>query len=180
MSKFDLNFTNKLRSWLDDENRDYAQGALLLLQLRGNHIEFRKLSANPETYKTYIFSNIKKFYDFRAANISHEQVMSKVDSAVKAAKSSLDDKKIDLDEGRRSGRRADHDMLPDDIKKLPDENKDLILRIADLHRNLVSIIDSKADCKDADLLPFAEEIIRLDKKRLANWKKYDHFSLSQS
>ena len=37
------------------------------------------------------------------------------------------------------------------------------------------IIQSDAPCKDADLLPFADEIVRLDKIRLANWKKYDSY-----
>lgn len=173
MRQFDISFTSKLRRWLDDENREYSEGAMLLFRLRGNQIEFRKLSANPDAYRKYIFDNIKKFYDFRVAEIPHEKVVEKVGKARKAAE---DVDKGSPNEGNRSGKRPDHDELPEDIKSLFEQNKSLILRIADLHRKMRLIINSKAECKDADLLPFADEIIRLDKRRLANWKKYDNFS----
>lgn len=175
MRDFDISFTRKLAAWINDENRDYAEGALLLLRLRGNHIEFNKLSVNPNAYKKYIFEHIKRFYEFRSADVSHEVVVSKVNEAQKSAADASQDA-----QGARSGKREDHDSLPEEIKSLYDQNRDLIRKIGDLHTKLRLIIASNANCKDADLLPFAEEIVRLDKKRLANWKAYDNFKLPAS
>lgn len=175
MRKFDHKFTRQLGSWLNDDNRDYAEGAMLLFRLRGNQIEFRKLSADPNAYKKYIFNNIKKFYDFRSAEVPHEVVDAKVRKAETVATTAEADS-----EGVRSGKRSDHDSLPEDIRMLYDENRNLIRKIADLHTKLRLIIASNANCKDADLLPFAEEIVRLDKIRLANWKTYDNFKLPAS
>lgn len=178
MRKFDPAFTQKLRAWLDDENRDCAEGALLLLRLRGNQREYMKLSADPEHYRQYIFDNIKKFYDFRAADISHDHVVARVEKAEKIAANVAEISSESTGEGQRSGKRADHDKLPEDVQQCYVNNADLMHRIGDLHTKIRLIVKSDASCKDADLLPFAEEIIRLDKKRLANWKKYDNYVIS--
>lgn len=178
MNRFDPAFTRKLRDWLNDEKRDYANGALLIFRMRGNHNEFRKLNAELTKYKKYIFDTIKKFYDFRAADISHEVVKKKVDKAVKIANQSEAVSKAENESaGTRSGKRADHDKLPEDIQKCYADNLDLMRRISDAHTKIRLIIASNASCKDADLLPFADLIVKLDKKRLANWKKYDSFVL---
>ena len=174
MSKFDNNFTEKLRVWLNDENRDYAEGALLLFRLRANSVEFRKLSAKPDAYKDYILRQIKKFYDFRSADIPHEQVVAKVTKAANIAKAAEPD-----ENSARSGKRQDHDKLPDDVKQCYVDNLGLLRQIQNLHTKMRLIIESNASCKDADLLPFAEEIVRLDKKRLANWKKYDTYVIKE-
>lgn len=172
MNKFDSRFTETLRQWLDNENRDYAEGAMLLYRLRANPIEFRKLTANPLHYKDYIIRNIKKFYDFRASKITHQQVAAKVEKAVKIAEDTAVRK---TNEEKRSGKRADHDSLPDEIKKCYSDNIAIMQRIADDHATMRVIIRSKAPCKDADLMPLAQDIIKLDKQRLANWKKYDEY-----
>lgn len=45
----DKEFTNKLQTWLSlpREQRDWDEGALMLLQLTGNKIMYRNLSVNP-------------------------------------------------------------------------------------------------------------------------------------
>lgn len=171
MSKFDLGFTQKLRDWINNENRDYVAGVMLLYRLRANPVEFRRLSADPVAYKDYIFAQLKKFLDFRTGSVSHQEVAERVavaDSIAREAGSGND-------EGVRSGRRHDHDSLPDEIKKCYVDNLDLMRQISDRHTKMRLIIQSDAPCKDADLLPFADEIVRLDKIRLANWKKYDSY-----
>lgn len=172
MIKHDPKFTEKLRKWLDNEERDYAQGAMMLYQLRANPVEFRRISADPNGYAEYIFSQIKRFFDFRTSGISHQEVEKKVFRAVRAAENVA---VLEHNEKVRSGKRADHDSLPEEIRLCYEQNLLLMRRIADLHTKIRLIIQSKAACKDADLLPFASEIISLDKQRLANWKRYDSF-----
>ncbi|MDE5644595.1 MAG: hypothetical protein K2I45_03020 [Muribaculaceae bacterium] len=174
MSNFDLGFTQKLRDWINNENRDYADGVLLLYRLRANPVEFRRLSADPVAYKDYIFAQLKKFLDFRTGSVSHQEVAERVAVADSIARAAAADS-ADSGEGARSGRRHDHDSLPDEIKKCYVDNLDLMRQISDRHTKMRLIIQSDAPCKDADLLPFADEIVRLDKIRLANWKKYDSY-----
>lgn len=168
MSRFDNAFTESMRRWLDDENRDYNVGATILFRLRANPIEFRKCSADPEGNAEYIFAQVKKFYDFRVADIPHDHVVQQVSKAESIVT------QIDSQE-TRSGKRADHDSLPDNIKKCYVDNLDLMRRISDAHAKIRLIIASNASCKDIDLLPFANQIIELDKRRLKNWKTYDSY-----
>ncbi|MDE6392429.1 MAG: hypothetical protein K2L59_04075 [Muribaculaceae bacterium] len=174
MSKFDLGFTQKLRDWINNENRDYVAGVMLLYRLRANPVEFRRLSADPVAYKDYIFAQLKKFLDFRTGSVSHQEVAERISVADSIARAAAADS-ADSGEGSRSGRRHDHDSLPDEIKKCYVDNLDLMRQISDRHTKMRLIIQSDAPCKDADLLPFADEIVRLDKIRLANWKKYDSY-----
>ena len=49
-------FTEKLKCWLNQsrEERDWDEGALMLLQLSGNKVMYRKLSINPEGKAEFI------------------------------------------------------------------------------------------------------------------------------
>lgn len=169
----DQRLTDELRQWLDNANRDYAQGAMLLYRLRANPVEYRKISADPNGFKDYIFRNLKKFYDFRSSNITHRQVVKTVEKAVAIAENAA----VSSDNAeRRSGKRPDHSSLPPDIQALYMENADIMRRIVDTHAKIRAIIQTNAACKDADLMPLSQHIIKLDKQRLANWKKYDEFT----
>lgn len=169
MNKPSKTFTQELKNWLDNQNRDYSQGVLLLYRLRANHTEYMRLSADPQKYTEYIFAQIKKFYDFRSSETTHLEVVKTVATAQAVADNAEVAKS-------RSGKREDHDTLPEEIKKCYEDNFELYHRIADTHIKMRLIIQSKAACKDADLMPLAQHIIKLDKQRLANWKKYDTYT----
>ena len=49
-------FNDKVQAWLaqDADQRDYAEGAMLLLQLTGNQIMYRNLMANPKRNAPFI------------------------------------------------------------------------------------------------------------------------------
>ena len=55
----DKTFTDKLQTWLNQsrEDRDWDEGALMLLQLTGNKIMYRNLSVNPEARLTSLKAN---------------------------------------------------------------------------------------------------------------------------
>ncbi len=60
-------FNDKVQAWLaqDATERDYAQGAMLLLQLTGNQIMYRNLMANPKRNAAFIEHQLKKRLSFR-------------------------------------------------------------------------------------------------------------------
>ena len=54
-------FNDKVQAWLmqDADQRDYAEGAMLLLQLTGNQIMYRNLMANPKRNAPFIEYQLK-------------------------------------------------------------------------------------------------------------------------
>lgn len=175
----DEKFTELLRVWLDSPTRDYNEGAMLLFRLRGNPAEYRKLSRSPESYAAYIDEQLKRFYEFRTAGVTHERVMEEVAEVetivARAEKETQEAEQPATGEPIRTGRRDDHDTLPEDIRKCYEDNLDIWRRISDYHTKIRLMLQTSTHCQDVDIHKFVSEIVKLDKKRLANWKKYDSY-----
>ncbi len=175
----DKDFTAKLQQWLNTPRpeRNWEEGATLLLQLTGNKILYRNLSVNPEGKANYIEGRLQQYLDFRLAELTHEQVAAmeqQVEAEAKkhcAFQQASDNEAADF----RAGRRADHDQLPEDIQALYVENLDLLHRMRELHLQLRQMSKSQSACADSDRYPFLKEFIKLDKKLHDNWNTYDHF-----
>ena len=75
----------------------------------------------------------------------------------------------------KTGKRIDHDSLPDEIKVKYVENLSILQRMRELHLKLRSLSLDTAPCPDSERYPFLKELIELDKKMHANWEEYDHF-----
>lgn len=170
----DTEFTQDLKDWLDDENKDYALGAIYLLKLTGNRIMYANLSANPRKYASFIEEKIRKFYEFRLASLTHEQVL-KMERKVERIVNTHISLSAEADKHSR-GKRADHDSLPDEIKALYLENLDLLRKMRELHLQLRTLTQKGSTCPDSDRYPFLKELISLDKKLRGNWKKYDQYT----
>ena len=58
----DPEFTKKLQSWLNtpDSKKDYAQGALFLLQLSGNAIMYHNLSVYPQEHAEFLSGKLQR------------------------------------------------------------------------------------------------------------------------
>ena len=173
----DPQFTAKLQEWMDtpDEQKDWAAGAVLLLQLTGNQIMFRNISMNPKGKAEFIKGQLKKYLNFRLQQLTHEEVERMQDKVneieAKVIKPAEKSEFADF----KAGKRADHDTLPDEIKVLYAENLDIVHRMRELHLKLRSLSLENATCPDSERYPFLKEIIALDKKLHENWDAYDHF-----
>ena len=188
------NFTKQLQDWMNtpDEQKDWAQGALLLLQLSGNRIMYHNISVNPKGKAEFIKGKLQQYLNFRLRDLTKTQVQEmqqQVDEIVKKViKPNF--KVADSDAGRsgeatansqsefadfKAGKRADHDMLPDEIKALYAENLQLLHRMREVHLRLRSLSLENATCPDSERYPFLKEIIALDKRLRSNWDIYDHF-----
>ena len=164
-------FTEKVQAWLaqDAEQRDYAEGALLLLQLTGNQIMYRNLIANPSGKAQFIEYQLKKRLQFRLQQVTHEQVeqmQAQVDKIV--VNRNLDTKKEKPVNEFKAGKRADHDELPDEIQALYVENLGIVQRMRELHLKLRTLSLENATCPDSERYPFLKELINLDKKLHSN------------
>ena len=174
----DKTFTDKLQAWLNQsrEDRDWDEGALMLLQLTGNKIMYRNLSVNPEGKANFIEGKLQQYLEFRLAELTHEQV-KEMQQAVEEIVKEHTEFKSDDNEAKnfKAGKRADHDTLPEEIQALYVENLDLVHRMRELHLKLRTMSTTDSTCADSDRYPFLKDFIKLDKKLHDNWNVYDHF-----
>lgn len=174
----DKEFTNKLQAWLNQsrEDRDWDEGALMLLQLTGNKIMYRNLSVNPEGKANFIEGKLQQYLEFRLAELTHEQVKEMQHTVEEIVKEHTEFKSDDNEaKNFKAGKRADHDTLPEEIQALYVENLDLVHRMRELHLKLRTMSTTDSTCADSDRYPFLKEFIKLDKKLHDNWNVYDHF-----
>ena len=174
----DKEFTNKLQTWLSlpREDRDWDEGALMLLQLTGNKIMYRNLSVNPEGKANFIEGKLQQYLEFRLAELTHEQVKEMQHAVEEIVKEHTEFKSDDNKaKNFKAGKRADHDTLPEEIQALYVENHDLVHRMRELHLKLRTMSTTDSTCADSDRYPFLKEFIKLDKKLHDNWNVYDHF-----
>lgn len=172
----DHNFTTKIKAWLDTpaQQRDYADGAVMLLQLSGNKILYSNIAANLDAHRQTLEYNLQKYYNFRVRALTHDKVtemQKQVDTIVA--------EHLSISENARKapkGKRADHDALPDDIKALFVENLSILRKMRELHLKLRSLSLEDATCPDSERFPFIAEIIKLDKKMHDNYRIYDTYS----
>ena len=175
--KQDPKFTEQLQAWINtpDAQKNWDEGAILLLQLSGNKIMYHNISVNPKGKSEFIKGQLQKYLNFRLQQLTKDQVnemQSQVDEiAQKVIKPAETSEFADF----KAGKRADHDSLPAEIQALYVENLDLIHRMRELHLKLRTLSLDEATCPDSDRYPFLKEIIALDKKRVENWDIYDHF-----
>ena len=174
----DNKFTELIKQWLEtpSNQRDYSVGALYLLKLSGNQIMYRNIVAQLDRRHEFVDYQIQKYYNFRVQALTHAQVeemQQKVDVIV-AEHISL---AANADE-HKTGKRDDHDSLPDEIKAKYVENLSILQRMRELHLKLRSLSLDTAPCPDSERYPFLKELIDLDKKMHANWDEYDHFVAS--
>ena len=176
----DNKFTELIKQWLEtpSNQRDYSVGALYLLKLSGNQIMYRNVVAQLDRRHEFVDYQIQKYYNFRVQALTHAQVeeMQQQVDVIVAEHISL---AANADE-HKTGKRIDHDSLPDEIKAKYVENLSILQRMRELHLKLRSLSLDTAPCPDSERYPFLKELIELDKKMHANWEEYDHYVIGTS
>lgn len=160
----DHKFTEQIKQWLEtpEAERDYAVGALYLLKLSGNQIMYKNIITQIDRRHEFIDYQLQKYYNFRVQSLTHVQVeeMQQQVDVIVAEHISL---AANADE-HCTGKRDDHDSLPDEIKAKYVENLSILQRMRELHLKLRSLSLETALCPDSERYPFLKELIELDKK----------------
>lgn len=172
---------NLLRKWndTDQKDRDYNLGLSLLVQASGNRSFLFSIRC-PDKNKDFIDYQLAKYIRFALSDEERQEV-ARMDVEVKEIVRKNLSLAIEKDNARHSGKRDDHEELPDEIKALYVENLDLLRQIRELHlklRNMTAAYRAgtlKTQCIDAERYPFLKEIISLDKRMHNNWKTYDTY-----
>ena len=169
--------TERLQAFLDTprEERDWNEGAILLLQLTNNTIMYRNLSINPKGKAEFIEGKLRSFLKARREVEAHDEVniMQEQVDAIVASRTEF--KEHNEAKDFKAGKRADHDSLPEDIQALYVENLDITRRMRELHLRLRLLSDSTKQMPASERKPLLDEFINLDKKLHANWDTYDHY-----
>lgn len=179
----DHKFTEQIKHWLETpaNERDYTVGALYLLKLSGNQIMYMNIIRCLDSRKDFVEYQLQKYYNFRIQALTHAQVeeMSAQVETIAAehhlAEGEPDTSSDTADDEKRTGKRADHDSLPDDVKAKFVENLSILQRMRELHLRLRTLSLDDAPCPDSERYPFLKELIALDKKLHSNWEAYDHY-----
>ena len=169
--------TERLQDFLDTprEDRDWNEGAILLLQLTNNTIMYRNLSINPKGKAEFIEGKLRAFLKSRREIEAHDEVIILQEQVNAIIENRTEFKEDNEAKEFKAGKRADHDRLPEDIQALYVENLDLVHRMRELHLRLRLLSDSTKQVPAAERKPLLDEFINLDKKLHANWDAYDHF-----
>lgn len=174
----DLELTPKIKAWLDADpaSRSFAEGADLLLRVSKNRILYANITRNPKAKASTLEYHLRKIYLKRIQDTTHEQVrsMMKQVDAIDRARGLSRQPSANRSELQR-GRRADHDLLPPEIRQLYVDNADIMRRMRDLHTHLRLISPDNSSCPDSDRYPFAKELLALDRRYRDNWNTYDHY-----
>lgn len=186
--KRDHRFTERLGLWLKaaPDERDYAEGCTMFLQLTGRVVMYKNLLAVRDMPR--LETELQAKYDFRVRGLTHVQVSEMSAHVEKIVESlelsddretgscSLNSRPSSLDFKR--GKRPDHDTLPPDIQALYVENLSVLRRMREVHLRLRSLSLVDHPCPDSERYPFLKELIELDKKYRGNWKAYDEYEAS--
>ena len=169
--------TARLQDFLDTprEDRDWNEGAILLLQLTNNTIMYRNLSINPKGKAEFIEGKLRAFLKSRREVEDHDEVLILQEQVNAIIENRTEFKEDNEAKEFKAGKRADHDRLPEDIQALYVENLDLVHRMRELHLRLRLLSDSTKQVPAAERKPLLDEFINLDKKLHANWDTYDHY-----
>ena len=175
----DPQFTERLQEWVNtpDSEKDWDEGAVLLLQLSGNKIMYHNIAVNPKGKAEFIKGKLKKYLDFRLQKLTHEEVqqMQQQVNEIVASRTEFKEPEKNPATEFRAGKRADHDQLPEEIQALYTENLDITNRMRELHLRLRMLSTEDATCPDSERYPFLKEFIAYDKKLHAKWDDYDHY-----
>ena len=177
----DKGLTLKLQDFLNTpkEEKDWNEGAILLLQLTNNPIMYRNISLNPKGKAEFIEGKLRQFLKARLEIEQHEEVnvmQQQVNTIIEARTEFKENNPAD---DFKAGKRADHDRLPEDIQSLYAENLDITHRMRELHLRLRLLSEDTKLHSDAERKPLLDEFISLDKKLHDNWNTYDHFVISE-
>lgn len=153
-------FDKKLGDYLAvaEEDRDIVVGANLLLQLNNNPILHRNILQRPERFKAKLWYELDKYARIRAVSSTTKIVENLAPKAIA----------IDVNAPAK-GKRADHDLLPDNIQQLYVDNLPLLQSMRSTHEKL------KQATRDCDRAELAAVLLEQDDRYRANWLAYDSY-----
>lgn len=186
----DEKLTAQLQEWLNTpaEKRNVATGAMLVRRITRNVLLAQNYERVPSRFGEMVEYQLRKFLPMRLAKKTHDDVVRmteqvkqitkarKLDEPIPGNPKQPEERRLQRVEPFRSGKRKDHDSLPEEIQACYAENLHLMQEMRHNRAQLLVIINGpQSSCPDGDRYPFVKEIIDLDERYRENWRKYDEY-----
>lgn len=177
----DNELTQHIGKWLTHigprTDQEIIEGATMLLRLNRNRSLYQTVVTRPQRHESKVVYELKKWYGIRADGLTIDEV-NKLDSTLTPQVKAAVDAEPKNDDGTvqnpddlpaHSGKRADHDSLPDDIKGIWPRNAERWKKIKQLYNTLLTIDEP---CSRYEYLKQLKDLWYGYK---ADFKKYDDF-----
>ncbi|MCD8296823.1 MAG: hypothetical protein LUC88_04550 [Prevotella sp.] len=176
----DNKLTIKIKQWLEQESHtedEVREGATMLLKCNRNQAMYQTITRRPAKFESKVRYELNKILPMRLAKMTLADVkvldekitpvieneISEVDNKILATANANTDRSevpnVDDILPLRTGKRPDHDKLPDEIKKLWDENAERWKKIKELYNTCKEL---ETPCDRYEYLTMLSE----------NWYKY--------
>ena len=181
MNKLDPKFTEELVEWLRADHTDdesICKGAKLLLQLNRNQGLYQRICRQPQRMLAKVEYEITKFVNIRLEGLTIEDVVKLDNEITPVIKANIEEcdrvEQLTGVEGHQinvedvmpaagevdkpvaySGKRPDHDSLPDEIRILWDKNAERWKKIKEAYNLLLSL---NAPCDRFEHLKLMKEV----------------------
>ena len=181
-----VDFSSVISQWLraHPDDRDPAQGALLLLRADRNQVFYRAALASPAAYLPEIERRLREHLRRRSDTPSQSQALSLAASADRIIQSQqAAPVTIGQDpQAIKSGLRPDHDSLPAEIQALYVRNRELRAKMQIYHSRIRALAASgcEQECSRQEIADLVTLLREADIQYHLNWQKYDNFSTPQS
>lgn len=169
----DKKLTEEIQSIVQSQNvttEQLIQGVDILHRIAPSNMTYMRwqqlVAARPLYLKDHIIAELKKHLQYRLDDLTREEVRSLDIKVQKCVGETLT--------ANRTGKRPDHDALPDEIKALWDDNAGIYKRIKDKFEECKALNDKPA-CDRYEVLKVLAE---LDDKYRAQMKAYDDYVLN--
>ena len=173
----DEKFTKAIQAWLmqEQEQRSLEEGALLLLRINRNQRLYSNIIRRRDFQK--LEYELNKHLKIRLEGLTREQVAEMERRALPLIKETLASPApvisadADYNQAEISGRRPDHDTLPEPVRRLYDRNGELYFKMKSLFETLKTMEDQQP-CDRHELLV---QLAEMDREYRENWNTYDAF-----
>lgn len=178
----DEQLTINMQGWLNTEpaKRDLMKGAEMVLKLTRNRIFYQNISHNPQKFASKIEYELKKHLAIRLDRKTIQDVVKMDKELVPAVAETLatfqpeisSDDDTPQEATIAKGKRADHDSLPEEIRQLWEDNKDIYFRLKQTFETLKTM----KNALPCDRYEYLKQLEELDARYRDNMNKYDHFN----
>lgn len=173
----DERLTKDIQQWLNSpqEERSLEKGAEMLLRLNRNRYMNAQILRRANFAK--LEYELRKHLKIRLEGLTTREVAIMEQNHLPRISEMLEaqpviDADADHNAGNFSGRREDHDELPEDIQALYERNGEIYFKMKQIFETLKGM----EDATPCDRHEYLLQLIELDKEYRENWNAYDTWS----
>ena len=180
----DKEFTQDIQKWLDcpREQRDLAQGALMLLRLNRNRFLHAHIVRHADWER--LEKELTKHLRIRIKGLTQRQVAEMEQREMPRIKRTIEQggpaSSNEKEEGEKPtphrGKRSDHDNLPEEVQAIYEKNGEIFRKMKQLFETLKKM-ENDQPCDRHEYLSI---LVSLDEQYRENWAEYDSWQPSDA